>query len=148
MIQTILAGHQLSLMDFQRAEAAGQMKLRVGQLVRFRSFAQTPHCKPPWLDSQHAGVGVHAAGAYHTAGVLAPSPLSSQSKTLPSPSLCCPSDSLAQALLHSCPLMTDITMLWSSAIGRREEERVSGTSVWKILPYLIPCWTGHYNGVC
>ena len=123
MIQTIPAGHLRSLMELQRAEAEGQMKLGVGQLVRFCSLAQTPHCKPPWLDNQHAGAGVHAAGAHCTDGVLAPSPLTAKAfqvraRLCQALFLCCLLksllslfDSLAQTFLHSCPLMTDITVL-------------------------------------
>lgn len=39
--QAIPAGDLLSLMELRSAEAAGQMKLRVGQLVRFSSLTQT-----------------------------------------------------------------------------------------------------------
>lgn len=146
-------------MELQTAEAEGQMKLGVGQLVRFCSPAQTPHCKPPWLNRKRASTGVYAAGSHRTAGVLAPSPLTAETfqvraRCQQALFLCCLLWSLlsflssqAQTFLHFCPLMTDMTTLWSSAIDRREGECVSGTSVWKILPYLTPCWTGHYNGV-
>lgn len=63
-METIPAGHLLSLMETPRAEAEGQMKLGVEQLGRFCSLAQIPPCKPPWLDDPRAVVGVREAGAH------------------------------------------------------------------------------------
>lgn len=137
MIETIPAGHLPSLMEIPRAEAEGQMKLGVEQLGRVCSLAQIPanllglttHM-PSWVSVKQGHTELFE---------------SEQDPAKPRFSAACSSlfDSLAQTFLHSCPLMTDITVLSSSATDRREEERVSGTSVWKnpSLPHPVLDWT-------